>query len=514
MEDFKQVLGQLQEHIPTEEEWGMVFYSDGGFRSLKGVAGWGLHGYIYDHVEKKSGYGLKRCDPTVAGYAGPGIRTVDEKGKALRMSLKNPVEAVPCRICCYVDGYGNGYKEGDSNNTAEMYGLKFILDIIAEYKPPRAQLILDSQYALKGAIKWIHGWKANGWKKSSGEGDIANLDLWKEIEALLTLIESQGTKLSWDWVKGHLDDIGNIAADRLAGMSMACAENDVDRTHLKISPTAKYWTPTAKVHPLLKEPRLYLSINPERPPQDESGMYYHFGNTGPKEEVRGQPSADKGYMVICIPEKDKVIEDLREYFVMKCLANPNAFIIEVRNDILTNAKIHNDIFEYGAIHLESDSTKQIVKNVHAKNIAEALDPPNLAFQTLQQLSALELRLRQTLKGELPSHFTVTEITDLVLETVIGKKENTLKAISGTNAFVTGELQIKVLDEIVLKKVPLIYGTDIPRRNIISSVAHLNPKLFLLSWMDSGVTARYASILISDAGAGIWCGVYSNVTFIT
>jgi ribonuclease HI len=67
----------------------------------------------------------------------------------------------------------------------------------------------DSEFWINVLTKWAPGWKSKGWKKSSGE--IKNLDLVKRLYA--AYVDSDARLV---WVKGHADDVGNIAADEWA----------------------------------------------------------------------------------------------------------------------------------------------------------------------------------------------------------------------------------------------------------------------------------------------------------
>lgn len=68
----------------------------------------------------------------------------------------------------------------------------------------------DSNYVKQGITEWIIGWKKNGWKNSKKE-DVANADLWKQLDEL-----TQNRQIQWHWVKGHAGHFGNEMADALA----------------------------------------------------------------------------------------------------------------------------------------------------------------------------------------------------------------------------------------------------------------------------------------------------------
>lgn len=113
-----------------------------------------------------------------------------------------------------------------TNNIMEMTGALMALRWIAARLPVaeanvpigniRPRLFCDSQYVVKGCNEWRHGWKAKGWRRGGPNATeknaaIANLDLWREIDAALTLFP-----ITLEWCKGHAGIVGNERADELS----------------------------------------------------------------------------------------------------------------------------------------------------------------------------------------------------------------------------------------------------------------------------------------------------------
>ena len=73
-----------------------------------------------------------------------------------------------------------------------------------------AVIVSDSQYCIKGATVWVHGWKKNGWK-TADKKPVKNQSLWEAIDALTKICAAR-----FEWVKGHGTDPGNILADHFA----------------------------------------------------------------------------------------------------------------------------------------------------------------------------------------------------------------------------------------------------------------------------------------------------------
>jgi ribonuclease HI len=55
----------------------------------------------------------------------------------------------------------------------------------------------------------------NGWKTADRK-PVKNAELWRELDALRLQ-----HNVTWHWVKGHADNVGNVRADELANRGVA-----------------------------------------------------------------------------------------------------------------------------------------------------------------------------------------------------------------------------------------------------------------------------------------------------
>lgn len=76
-------------------------------------------------------------------------------------------------------------------------------------RPAPIRFVSDSQYLVKGASEWMHGWKRRGWKRKAGP--IENLELWQKLDRVL-----QPLDVTWHWVRGHAGHARNEYVDALA----------------------------------------------------------------------------------------------------------------------------------------------------------------------------------------------------------------------------------------------------------------------------------------------------------
>jgi ribonuclease HI len=102
----------------------------------------------------------------------------------------------------------SGGEAQTTNNRMEMMAAIAALEALK--RPTRVRLHTDSTYLKDGITKWIHAWKARGWK-TAAKKPVKNQDLWQRLE---TALERHDVK--WLWVKGHAGHPENERADALA----------------------------------------------------------------------------------------------------------------------------------------------------------------------------------------------------------------------------------------------------------------------------------------------------------
>ncbi len=99
-----------------------------------------------------------------------------------------------------------------TNNRMELMAAIEALETLK--RPVKARLHTDSTYVKDGITKWIHRWKAKGWKTANRK-PVKNVDLWQRLEEALARHE-----VEWHWVRGHSGHPENERADELAREGM------------------------------------------------------------------------------------------------------------------------------------------------------------------------------------------------------------------------------------------------------------------------------------------------------
>ncbi|TGO67933.1 hypothetical protein BOTNAR_0033g00310 [Botryotinia narcissicola] len=125
-----------------------------------------------------------------------------------------------------VAGYGVFFGDGDdrnisaplegtlqTNQRAELTAALRALEIVPLDKS--IEIITDSNYTINCATVWYKNWEKNGWKTSTGK-TVMNEDLVKQIREIIDKRTKAKAQTNMTWVKGHDENPGNVAADRLA----------------------------------------------------------------------------------------------------------------------------------------------------------------------------------------------------------------------------------------------------------------------------------------------------------
>lgn len=97
-----------------------------------------------------------------------------------------------------------------TNNRMEIMAALEGLRALKE--PCHVTVYSDSQYLVNAMTKgWMVGWKNNGWAKKKKGEELKNVDLWKEMDEVIT-----SHTIDWKWVKGHAGNRYNEICDKLA----------------------------------------------------------------------------------------------------------------------------------------------------------------------------------------------------------------------------------------------------------------------------------------------------------
>lgn len=105
-----------------------------------------------------------------------------------------------------------GSKARTTNNEMELTAIVSALTY-SLHNTEKIHIFTDSQYAINGITKWVHGWAKNGWKTKTGD-EIKNKFTWQTLHSLMSE-RPKGTVL-FHHVSGHVGVPGNERVDDIA----------------------------------------------------------------------------------------------------------------------------------------------------------------------------------------------------------------------------------------------------------------------------------------------------------
>ena len=109
------------------------------------------------------------------------------------------------------DGHERELSGGEPATTNNRMELTAAIEALETLKRPcRVRLHTDSLYLKDGITRWIHAWKARGWKTADRK-PVKNIDLWQRLDAAIARHQIQ-----FHWVRGHSGHVENERADALA----------------------------------------------------------------------------------------------------------------------------------------------------------------------------------------------------------------------------------------------------------------------------------------------------------
>lgn len=114
----------------------------------------------------------------------------------------------------------SGFEPDTTNNRMELRAvieaLRFIVArraapgaLATSWADSRVRVFTDSQYVRNGIMKWVAGWKRNGWKTADRK-PVKNRDLWEELDLLALACAPE-----FHWVEGHSGVPDNERCDAL-----------------------------------------------------------------------------------------------------------------------------------------------------------------------------------------------------------------------------------------------------------------------------------------------------------
>jgi ribonuclease HI len=478
---------------------GIVFYCDGSAAPTNpGPIGWGVHGYLYEVLDGNKPVVVEKHMVTDIGYL-----AVDPQGNYQDHTLVKPV--------MYFDLVGSSLDYG-SNNKAEIKAFTSACLKAAMYDVGHVYILSDSEYVVNGITKWHQQWLRNNWRKHDGQ-PVPNKELWIEALNAFNALKTLSIKVKIQWVKAHVDILGNVQADVLAGIGSAHAGNGVILNDFVTSDATHYWQYEIIKNPLLNHKRIYFNSSPKF---NVPGQYFQ-ADPGGSDFIIGKKIPDAGFSVVKLVEPDEAIETVKR----RMFESPKEFnvIAMIKLDRLYDRRVYKYVAKYGRHALVVEKRNLNLNFIDRKPVCIEVNPTGLSLRSVDAFGMLEEMLadfcvsRKNLTT--PTGFKTLDITDEFFTTEMkGHKPSTT-----LNASITMNMSelmlVKVLDTSYQPvKIPLVLGLDILPRNNLKKLEKHNPSVHLVTWKDSPVSVRYGVIIDSELGIGIYSNFYADKLYLT
>lgn len=492
---LQEIEATIAKQKAEHKEPHLILYTDGGCQPTpRGQGGCGIHGYIYTRNKPKQGQGCKGFGPTDRGYVN------GETGDRV-VSVVGYIDVVSSII------------PSSTNNEAELVALYQALQVAQGLKVHSLHLILDSRYVLDGLTSELEKWVGAGWRKSDGQPP-ANLERWRAIRDLLQVVTEQ-CPVSWEWTKGHSDDVGNHLADINATCGVYAGNKGHDHYAYRFSSPKKYWAPEANYNRFFCESRWYFNTRSSELASNGKYVYY-LGNHGPDDDHHGKPVADTNYAVVMLSAPDPVLTEIREYQAQ--LVDDFGMVVIAQLNNILKPSVYTEALRSGSLYMRRAENKIDIYTSSKLQLTRLADPARLAYRAEEVQGRLEELLMQYDSDQLPPNHVLTEITPVIYEEVVVKEEPTLKVklASGQEA---AAVRVSVKHhgpDGPTTDITLTVGIDTPKRNYFSAVSSCMPKVYVLTWPEpcSATAFRYATVVETVTGeCGIWAGAYANLRIV-
>ncbi len=499
--------------LDSNRKWLMVAYTDGGCRPNPGSSGSGVHAYIteiptdntevtHKPIRFSKNEVVKFFLPTDKGYQ---YCSKDSVISPVHQEKGIPVK--PSFVLEMAESSSNQY----TNNYAEVKAFLNALKISRLHGVNSLRVITDSEYTIKAVTKFRSIWENNGFITSQGQ-PVKNKELFQALFTEYDHCIASGISITCNWIKGHQDHPGNYHADMLATIGVVKSQQSLDDSSIYTYRHKDYWEPKRDRHPLMSLKRLYFNRHYER---NTPGVYY-MADPGKDDVLVGKPLPETVYAVVKMKEPDDIVESVIEaqgryeqdfnvtmMIKLESIFYPSAFRLvsaHGSNAMLKAEKTSNVVLPDGyPMSVERNPIGVTMRAIDAINSLEGI---------LDYYEAKTGMSDSANKGD-NIELTIHDVTDQFYDTVVGKDQISKKSFK--KDFVVGQKSATV--EFTLdgkqKRLPLRLGLDILDRNSLKQLETSDPVIHLITWRDSSVSLRYASVLLCNEGHAIWSNFFAD-----
>ena len=494
----------IKKELIPPETYRCVLYVDGGYRSLDGISGWGVHGYVGTTMESPSGNGLTTKHCTQKGY----------------IDKKDAVEldgAELLTVVSYIEARGSSpysLTQPISNNSAELEAIIAGLHIVKVAGIKQVHILGDSVYALRIAQDKIFEWSKNGWKGKDGN-ELANLELIKDLHEITLELQASGVQITYGKIKAHVGHMGNEEADFQATAAMNEYMHTGTAGYVNhVHDTRGYWNYKPDYHRFLMDNKWHFNAKVNSIADDGTSTYY-IGSHGDKDIYSGKPIGDSTLAVAILKQPDPVLEALRET-VAELDSITGIFIANLNNIFKPQHYriLQTDKARITRYYQSKDLSKGRLDLPNKITLLKEMVPPRLVFLAMEEFYHLEYLLKTTMAGKDTSSVLITEITDDLYEVDdTGKKPKYVYRHDNDHVLEVKYRYYDAEDTIIDGKININMGADTPKKNILTSSAGPNTHVYLVTVKETDRSYRYYTVMNMDGDWGIWSAPYANLKVI-
>lgn len=506
--------------LDPSKDWGMLAYTDGGARPNPGSSGCGMHGYFYEIQNPPPAIKpIKFSDGEVVKYAFPsetGYVYCSKDGVVAPGAAKTAVPVTQHQIFEVAESSSNQH----TNNYAEMKSFLNAIRLARLHKVKQVFIITDSDYTLKGVTQWCKGWETNGWMTRQGEV-VKNVELWMVLYQEYKSAQEDGIKVSGAWIKGHKGHPGNVHADDMATIGVIKSSKGIDDSEVFYFKPKDFWEPKKKRHPLLSLKRMYFNRERER---NVPGTYY-MADPGKEDHLVGKPLSEAVYAVVRMKEPDPIIDAVLE--AQFRYSQDFNITMMMKLETIFESEATRLISTHGSMCMLKGLRGTAVELPNGRAMTIEKTPIGITMRAIDSINSLETILDQYLAlqegsgvdGEnLNSNdmniFDITEeLYDLGEDKEVNGETLTMRILKkehgvGMKALgITKTVKLPIGDRTIM--FPLRMGADLPDRNSLKQLETSFPTVQLITWRDSTLSLRYATVLSCLEGTAIWSNFYAD-----
>lgn len=497
------------EDVVISNQRKAVFYTDGGYRqashlrtSPPTVGGYGLFGYLYVPGKAKKGHGCSGFSTTDCG-----LINNYELGKEFGDGKKVPTDVT---VVAYMESMGATF-DCASNNVAEVEGIYAALSIAKSLNIRDVLIISDSRYALQGLWKHCANWSEQHWLKDGKPRP--NAAMWERVYTLFKQLLDDGVTVLGEWVKGHLDNKGNIEADKLAGMSMNACTNGITHFVMNITDPSDQWNPKITVHPMITESRFYYDAVDDTNVYNGHSFFYMADPKKLDEDQFGKASSDMMMTCLAMKNPDPVLQTL--WNACGAFGHYNKLSVFIgRLDLAMRPANYQQILVRGLDWFRVNPNRIEIQLPCKTPILRQMPTLNHGNTGMADMRSIRDILISYMDGKLDGfpHHVVNDVTSQIYKTVTTKKGDTIEPVMTVN---DKTIEVDVMWDSpqygrIKDKLSLAEAVAVPRFRHFKHFTSLKDLKCLLVTVREGIAGyRYYFIVSSDDAVGIWAGVYSN-----